>query len=260
MPPRNPRLVTGLVQLAFLAVIAGVIVLIYFKAGKGGSRSISSSHSEVDLPALLAAPPGQQRAEGIGVALLIDTSGSMSGQVPDKAGVKRAKMDIARSAVSNVIAQLETVAREQPGRPLKLGVYEFSGRDENVRRIVAFAPPSLASARSALEQLKPEGNTPIGDAMAEARRDLNQLALTRQHIIVVTDGENTEGFDPALVMQHLFRLPEDQRPGVYFVAFDVAANVFQTVKDAGALVLSASDEKELQATLDQLIAEKVLVE
>src|SRR5687768_1955484 len=138
MPPKNQRLVAGLVQLAFLAVIVGVIALVYFKIGKGRSGSLSSKHSESDLPSLLAAPAGQQRSDGIGVALLIDTSGSMSGQVPDKTGAKRPKMDIARSAVTNAIVQLEAVAKEQPGRPLRLGVYEFSGRSENVRRIVPF--------------------------------------------------------------------------------------------------------------------------
>jgi Mg-chelatase subunit ChlD len=261
MPPKNQRLVAGLVQLAFLGVIVGVIALVYFKAGKGGSRGISSRHSEADLPALLAAPAGQQRSDGIAVALLVDTSGSMEAAVPDKSGQQRPKIEIARSAVSNAIAQLEKVAQEQPGRPLRLGVYEFSGRSGNtVRQVVPFGPPSAASARPALDALKTNGGTPIGDAMAQAKLDLNQLAMTRQHILVVTDGENTEGFDPAVVMGHLARLPEDQRPGVYFVAFDVAASAFQKVKEAGALVLSASDEKELQATLDQVIAEKVLVE
>ena len=260
MPAKNQRLVAGLVQLAFLAVIAGVIALVYFKAGRGGSRGISSRHSEADLPSLLAAPAGQQRTDGIAVALLIDTSGSMEAKVADKSGQQRPKIDIARAAVANVVAQLQMVAREQPGRPLQLGIYEFSGSGDTVRQIIPFGPPSAPAAKTALDRLKTQGGTPIGDAMAQAKQDLNRLAVTKQHILVVTDGENTEGFDPAVVMSHLAKLPEDQRPGVYFVAFDVAASAFQKVKENGALVLSASDEKELQATLDQLIAEKVLVE
>jgi hypothetical protein len=61
-------------------------------------------------------------------------------------------------------------------------------------------------------------------------------------------------------MAALARLPEDQRPGVYFVAFDIAASAFQKVKEHGALILPAANEKELQTTLDFVIGNKVLLE
>ena len=40
----------------------------------------------------------------------------------------------------------------------------------------------------------------------------------------------------------------------------IAAGVFKTVKDAGALVLSATNEKELQEQLDFIMGNKILLE
>jgi hypothetical protein len=54
--------------------------------------------------------------------------------------------------------------------------------------------------------------------------------------------------------------PEAERPAIYFVAFDVEANRFSAVKDAGGLVLSAANARELNDTLDMLLRGKILVE
>ena len=46
----------------------------------------------------------------------------------------------------------------------------------------------------------------------------------------------------------------------YFVAFDVAAAKFNSVRDSGGLVLAASNESDLKSTLDYLLTGKILVE
>jgi hypothetical protein len=79
-------------------------------------------------------------------------------------------------------------------------------------------------------------------------------------LLVVTDGENTEGYRPADVMAALMRRPERERPSVYFVAFDIAAARFEAVKNAGGLVLAAANAQELADTLDFLLTGKILVE
>lgn len=81
-----------------------------------------------------------------------------------------------------------------------------------------------------------------------------------RHVVVVTDGENTKGPAPAFVLRSLAGRPEDLRPSVYFVAFDVAASVFADVKQAGSLVLSASNALQLQEAVDFILGEKILLE
>jgi hypothetical protein len=80
------------------------------------------------------------------------------------------------------------------------------------------------------------------------------------HILVVTDGENNKGYAPSDVVAAIGRLPEASRASVYFVAFDVAADVFKPVRDAGGLVLPAANEAELQQTLDFVLSGRILVE
>ena len=108
--------------------------------------------------------------------------------------------------------------------------------------------------------MKAGGGTPIGEAMAVARLALDRSGLKRRHLLVVTDGENTDGPDPALVASVLEKQPEEAKASLYFVAFDVDAAAFSPVKKAGALLLSAKSGTELAATFDELLSDRILVE
>jgi hypothetical protein len=61
-------------------------------------------------------------------------------------------------------------------------------------------------------------------------------------------------------MRALARRPEQERPSVYFVAFDIAASRFDAVREAGGLVLGAANAEELDKTLGALLTGKILVE
>lgn len=108
--------------------------------------------------------------------------------------------------------------------------------------------------------MRPRGDTPIGEAMILAKKDLNRTGFARTHILVLTDGENTTGVDPQRVAEAITGLPEDSRSSVYFVAFDVAESHFNAVRDAGALVLPASSGSELAQALDYILTGKILAE
>jgi hypothetical protein len=89
---------------------------------------------------------------------------------------------------------------------------------------------------------------------------LDVVNLTRRHLLVVTDGDNTDGPSPHEVMTALAKRPEHERPSVYFVAFDVDARRFDSIRDGGGLVLGAADADQLHATLGSLLTGKILVE
>jgi Mg-chelatase subunit ChlD len=196
------------------------------------------------------------------VAVLVDVSGSMKQSVKSATGAPERKMQIAKRRVLELIEQGEAAAAAKPDRPLQLAVYEFSGRDRrpSSRSIVPLGPPDVAAARSAINSMRPDGGTPIGDAIIVAQQDLAESGWSRQHIIVVTDGENTQGYNPADVVEAIGRVDEARRAAVYFIAFDVAEKKFAPVRDAGGLVLAADNEQELQQTLDYLFTGKILAE
>ncbi len=202
------------------------------------------------------------RQDGIAAAILLDTSGSMSDKVPDSDGAPTSKLTLAQRALLSLVRQFDEFSKKTPERKVLGGIYEFSSRElrPNCREVVKIGPPDLETARTAVESLRAAGGTPIGDAMIRAKRDLDNTSLSHRHILVVTDGENNRGYAPGDVANVISRLPEEDRVSFYFIAFDVAAEQFNSVKEAGGLVLSANNETDLKQTLDFVLTGKILVE
>jgi hypothetical protein len=200
--------------------------------------------------------------EGLAAAIVIDVSGSMRDSVEGTAGAREPKIEIARRAGHELVEQFARYAEEHPGETVLLGLYEFSERDDqpDCRPVIPMSPPDRTRAASALARLRPDGGTPIGSAMIIAKRELDLTGLSRRHLLVVTDGENTDGFAPDRVAAAIARRPEAERPSLYFVAFDVAASRFDAVRNNGGLVLAAANARELNDTLDTLLRGKILIE
>ena len=202
-----------------------------------------------------------ERRDGVAIAVLVDVSGSMRRDVPAQGG-SRAKIEIARSSVLDLVRQTAAFTQQHPERVVELGLYEFSSRRRPPSCRVVLPPgrPDVDAAARAVRRMVPDGGTPIGDAIIKARRDLDATGLRDQHILVVTDGENTQGYSPADVAQALARLPDEDRPALYLVAFDTAAEQFEAVREAGGLVLGASSQSDLQQTLDYVLTGRILAE
>jgi Mg-chelatase subunit ChlD len=200
--------------------------------------------------------------DGVAAVVLVDVSGSMNDRVRNAEGERERKIAIARRAALGLVRAFETYARAHPGETVSLGVYEFSERNDQpaARVVIPLGPPDFSAAGERLETMKPRGGTPIGEAMIEGRRALDATGLRRRHLLVVTDGENTDGVSPTEVARVMERQEDALRAPVYFVAFDVAADAFEGVKQHGGLVLSAKDGGELATTLDELLSDKILVE
>jgi hypothetical protein len=211
---------------------------------------------------MVNSPMTVAKVDGIGLAVLMDVSGSMGQSVKDASGKPKAKIAIARSSALRVIEQVQKFMEQYPGKQVQVAVYEFSSRDNmpSCRRVVPLGPPNAAAAVEAINSMRPKGGTPIGNAIIKAKQDLAAAGLSRQHIMVVTDGENNEGYSPEDVVNAILRLPEGETASVYFVAFDVSESKFKSVREAGGLVFAAADEPQLTQTMDYVLTGKVLVE
>jgi hypothetical protein len=228
------------------------------------ARSLDANNVPVvnPLEAMLQPHDPVDRKDGVAAAILIDTSGSMADKVADAGGAKSPKIEIARRAVLKLIRQTADFAKAHPEQNVQLGIYEFSGRDHQAacRQVVPLSAPDADRAQPLIQAMRPDGTTPIGDAIVAVKQKLDATGYRRLHILVVTDGENNRGYAPAEVVGAISRLPEAYRASVYFVAFDVAADKFRAVRDAGGLVLPAANEAELQQTLDYVLTGKILAE
>ena len=247
---------SGTLRLILLAVLAATACDARERREEGGSRT------ERRIDERLTPTSAVAQKEGIAAAIVIDVSGSMKEKVEGADGREERKIEIARRAARDLVEQFARYADDHRQEPVLLGIYEFSERSgkEDCRVVISMAPPDRSGADRALASLRADGGTPIGNAMIHAKRVLDSTGLTRKHLLVVTDGENTDGFNPDDVAAALNRRPEAERLSLYFVAFDIEASRFSRVKDAGALVLGAANATELNTRLDGLLRGNILLE
>ena len=202
--------------------------------------------------------------DGVALAIIYDTSGSMHDTVRDSTGRAAPKYTIANRALAAVAKQIQAFAAGNAGgasRKVQAGLFVFSG--ESAREAVKFGPFDAA----ALEQFArnfstPSGNTPLGNALSVATQKVMSSPLSRKHVLIITDGMNTAGPTPADVMPKLKQQASEKQMtvSVHFVAFDVDAKVFDSVKKLGATVVGASDEKQLNTQLEYILQRKILLE
>ena len=262
-----------LIELMIVGAILFIIGSIFFgnrRSASSGSTSTASPPAEdsaaIEERNLMAALEGRLTPpddtvwkDGLAAVVLVDVSGSMHDRIK---GERRRKIEAAQAAATDLVGTFQRYAAAHRDTPVVVGVYEFSrrGSEPSARTVVPIGPPNATSAGYAINRMKTGGGTPIGDAMVEARLALDRTGLKRRHLLVVTDGENTDGSDPAVVARVLERQKDDVRAPLYFVAFDVDANVFDGVKKAGGLLLSAKSSTELAGTIDELLSDRILVE
>ena len=229
--------------------------------GSAGGPRLSREERRIDRE--LAPDPNAATVparDGLAAAIVIDVSGSMDRPARDDANGP--KISTAKTAAMDLVDQFVNYANDHKSEPVLLAIYEFSDRDgqPDTREVVPMGPPDRDRAAVAIARMRAEGGTPIGNAMITAKRALDATNVSRRHLLVITDGENTDGYAPDDVTAAIGRRPEAERPSIYFVAFDIEATRFNRVRDAGGLVLGAASGKELGATLDSLLRGKILVE
>jgi Mg-chelatase subunit ChlD len=218
-----------------------------------------SSHREAGRAAndsTYEAPYQAEVDEGLGaaVAIVIDTSGSMKEQAP---GDSRPKYIVAQEALAAMLDATDAFVARRPDFPIKIGVYTFSSSVQTQRPIL---PYDRAALRQTMANLpRPGGGTAIGDAMREARPDLYRAGVFRKYLLVVTDGDNTNGRDPADVARDIYRKSEGAVQ-IFFVAFDTNPDKFRFLKDVGGDVMGAGSGPELRAALDGIYQGKILAE
>jgi len=216
----------------------------------------NAARTDAAREAAAEAPYQAEVEEGLGaaVAILVDTSGSMKERAP---GDSRRKSDVAKDALEAMLDATDAFIARRPDFPIKIGVYSFSS---SVRRLRPIQPYDRAHLKSVFANLPgPGGGTAIGDAMREARPDLYRAGVFRKYLLVVTDGENTNGRRPDDVAREIWGKSQGGVQ-IYFVAFDTSPEKFAFLKEVGGDVIGAGTGAELKTALDGIYQGKILAE
>lgn len=197
---------------------------------------------------------------GVAIAIVYDTSGSMSDRVPAAGGQKQ-KYIIASEALANIVNKIDAYAKS--GNKVQAGIVCFPGSSKGVNA-VPFANWNPELFRQWLGNFNtPDGGTPLGDAILTASKLVADSPLARKHIVVLTDGENNQGIPTDEGVRGGLEYAHKKDGGTisyYFIAFDTSAAQFGNVKKKGAVVLSAANETELQRGLANIFTQKILLE
>lgn len=213
---------------------------------------------------LALAPLASQAADEDGVALAIvyDTSGSMKDPARTADGQRAAKWIIGNRAVEQIVSRVEHFATNStPPKNIHAGLYVFKGN--GAAEAVKFGPFKPQAMRDWVKSYRgPDSGTPLGVTIDAASKALLNSKFTARHILVVTDGINTSGPNPEAVVPRINKAAEAKGGAVliHFVAFDIDAKVFAPLKKLGVTVVGAADEKQLGQQLEFILEEKILLE
>ncbi|MGQ0764681.1 MAG: VWA domain-containing protein [Gemmatimonadota bacterium] len=239
-------------KLGRLVAVAIALIVILVRWLTDSEREADSGKSTAQAGKYVATV---QEGLGASVAILLDNSGSMDDEPESGGGSTKAR--ISRLVLEQVLAQTDSFVQRQPGFPVNVGLYVFSS---DVERVLPIAPYDRTRLRDALASLRePDGGTAIGDAIDAAVPDLYGAGTIRKYILVVTDGENTEGRNPARVAAEVDRRSEGA-VRLMLVAFDVDGEKFGFVPAVRGTLVEATNAAGLAASLDTLYRGRILAE
>ncbi len=221
--------------------------------------SMLTALATLSLPTTLRA-----EEEGVALAIVYDTSGSMRESVRDSSGNSSPKYVIANRALIAIAHQIQSFATNNAsGAPRKIECALFTFQGEGASAAIPLGPFDAQRIEDWAKSFsKPGGGTPLGNALTAATQTILNSSLNRKHVLVITDGNNTVGPTPATAMIGLKQRAEEKHTtvSVHFVAFDVDAKAFDPAKRLGATVVSAANETQLNSQLDFILQKKILLE
>ena len=249
----RPAPVTGVwVRTQAVAIIS--LALFAVACGSSSSRDVDTENADSSGAAVDKYVPEIDEGLGASIAIVIDHSGSMKEEAE---GDSRPKFVVAHEALEAILASTDSFVARHPDFPVNVGLYRFSSRVTQMAPVARFDREKLRDALNAMPE--PDGGTANGTAMDSARAGLYRAGTFRKYILVVTDGENTNGRSPRRVAQEINRRSEGA-VRMYFVAFDIDAERFAFLREVRGEVVGASNGAALRARLDEIYRGKILSE
>ena len=179
----------------FLSPCQGPLYAIEFSGHGSLKLTMKLNSSLAVLTALLALSAGSAslkaaEEEGVALAIVYDTSGSMKEPVRDKDGQYAPKYIIANRALVAIVRQIQSFATNAAaGAPRRIEAGLFVFDSPAAREAVKFGPfDPDALEHWARRFTSPNGNTPLGNALNTAAQAVFKSPLSRKHVLVITDG------------------------------------------------------------------------
>lgn len=216
-------------------------------------RRYAQLSASIMLLCLLAVDASGQQPCTEDAIIVFDASKSMAAAAGDNTGLRR--IDSVRNALARILPRVALKRR------LGLVIYGPGSRPACVNVSLALRPAANAAARimAQLDQLKPDGRTPLTRGVktaAEALRYRERPAT----IVLLTDGEETCGEAPCALAKAL--KTEGARTTVHVISYHIASavgsdGVFASrclADETGGLYAATDTVDEVAAALETVLA------
>ncbi|MBA3450415.1 MAG: VWA domain-containing protein [Chloroflexia bacterium] len=244
----------------FLIVVQRTIVALLLLALFGGPLTFLNPSTAS------AAPPAQDdpAVQSVNLELILDLSGSMARDI----GGGETRMEAAKRVMNDVIDALP----EQEGVNVGFRIYGHLGDNTESQRavscqssdlVVPIAGVDKAALRNQVAAAQPIGWTPIALSLERAGGDFQPGEGVRNHILLVTDGEETCGGDPCAVADSLRTGAANITTHVVgFALTEQQAELVSCIAErGGGLNLRAGSARELSNAIFSVLEEiQVLVQ
>jgi Mg-chelatase subunit ChlD len=178
---------------------------------------------------------------------------------PTPGDPEQSKAVVAKAAVAAMLDETQQFTRAHRDVPVSVAILRFSGVGEVVTMLPMTRYDS-AAVRAALDRIPhPQDGTAIGAALQAGCAAVYRAGVFRKHIVVVTDGENTDGPPPEVVGPEIWTRSHESLH-LHFVAFDTDSARFGFLADVHGSLLAAGNGAGLRSALDQIYQQRILAE
>lgn len=181
------------------------------------------------------------------IVIVVDGSGSMDEMMRDDSGRRIKKMDAAKNSLKSVLVEVSPQTW--------IGIYTFV--DDHRWWSYPLGPVNQQRIVQAIDSIKPNGGTPLGEALKEAADRLlqerdTQQNLGRYQIVVVTDGEAQDKAYMLKVAQAI----KGRHLKLDVIGVDMPGGAKHSLANSADSYQSAADAKQLlQAVRKAIIVE-----
>ena len=239
----------GWVQRAFTALI-----LLIWAGTSVGLLALANSHTAAAAPA----KQDDQAVRTVNLELILDLSGSMARDI----GGGETRMQAAKRVMNDVIDALP----EREGVNVGFRIYGHLGDNTEAGRDVSCQSSDLVvpiqgvnkqALRDQVAAAQPIGWTPIALSLQRAGGDFQPAEGAANHILLVTDGEETCGGDPCAVAESLRTGAANLTTHVVgFALTEEQARLVNCIAErGGGLNLRAASARELSNALFSVLEE-----
>lgn len=203
---------------------------------------------------------------GLSIVIAIDCSGSMK-EYP-KANQDQPKYIAASQSLNEIVQFLNSFYKKNVKKDntiLKIGLVKFSDTVKVLFPLTNMNDETfqeLERITSDNNNFLPDSKTAIGKTLERGTEMLMQSGTIFKSLIVVTDGENTEGEEPETVFKAIVNNNNNKTSKDFpvttssvltsFIGFDIDSSTFSTLHELGARVTSAANKEELNASLKNI--------